>query len=103
MFSNNEIYIYIYITFISQKLYFVCTEILSQIITFCNTLTTGTLERNPHITLAHVNPEVFLPLEPEPDRHCSMWFIGLLFAKTENLNIDLTYDIKSFVEISKFT
>ncbi|XP_015594596.1 poly(A) polymerase type 3 isoform X1 [Cephus cinctus] len=58
----------------------------------------GTLERNPHITLAHVNPEAFPPLEPETDRHCSMWFIGLLFAKCENLNVDLTYDIKSFVE-----
>ncbi|XP_076279083.1 poly(A) polymerase hiiragi isoform X2 [Lasioglossum baleicum] len=58
----------------------------------------GTLERNQHITLAHVNPEAFPPLEPEPEGHCSMWFIGLLFAKSENLNIDLTYDIKSFVD-----
>ena len=31
-----------------------------------------------------------------------MWFIGLLFAKSENLNIDLTYDIKSFVDSSKY-
>ncbi|XP_053976730.1 poly(A) polymerase type 3 isoform X1 [Hylaeus volcanicus] len=58
----------------------------------------GTLERNPHITLAHVNPEAFPPLEAEPEGHCSMWFIGLLFAKSENLNVDLTYDIKSFVD-----
>ncbi|XP_011350326.1 poly(A) polymerase type 3 isoform X2 [Ooceraea biroi] len=58
----------------------------------------GTLERNPHITLAHVNPEAFPPLDPEPGKHCSMWFIGLSFAKSESLNIDLTYDIKSFVE-----
>ncbi|XP_050448950.1 poly(A) polymerase type 3 [Cataglyphis hispanica] len=58
----------------------------------------GTLERNPHITLAHVNPEAFPPLDPEPSKHCSMWFIGLSFAKSESLNIDLTYDIKSFVE-----
>ncbi|XP_020709602.2 poly(A) polymerase type 3 [Athalia rosae] len=58
----------------------------------------GILERNPHITLAHVNPEVFPPLEPVPDRQCSMWFIGLIFAKTENLKIDLTYDIKSFAD-----
>ena len=28
----------------------------------------------------------------------SMWFIGLVFAKTENLNVDLTYDIQSFTE-----
>lgn len=66
------------------------------------TLYTGTLERNPHITLAHVNPEAFPPLDPEPGKHCSMWFIGLSFAKSESLNIDLTYDIKSFVETSKF-
>lgn len=31
-----------------------------------------------------------------------MWFIGLLFAKSENLNVDLTYDIKSFSDTSKF-
>ena len=67
-----------------------------------NLLKIGTLERNPHITLAHVNPEAFPPLEPEPEGHCSMWFIGLLFAKSENLNIDLTYDIKSFVDSSKY-
>ncbi|XP_034936162.1 poly(A) polymerase type 3 isoform X2 [Chelonus insularis] len=58
----------------------------------------GTLERNPHITLAHVNPEGFPPLNPDDGPFCSMWFIGLLFAKSENLNVDLTYDIKSFVE-----
>lgn len=27
-----------------------------------------------------------------------MWFIGLEFAKTENLNIDLTSDIQAFTE-----
>lgn len=27
-----------------------------------------------------------------------MWFIGLEFAKTENLNVDLTYDIMAFTE-----
>ncbi|XP_057319290.1 poly(A) polymerase type 3 isoform X2 [Microplitis mediator] len=58
----------------------------------------GTLERNQHITLAHVNPEGFSPLSNEENRFCSMWFIGLLFAKSENLNVDLTYDIKSFVD-----
>ncbi|XP_012532462.1 poly(A) polymerase type 3 [Monomorium pharaonis] len=67
----------------------------------------GMLERNPHITLAHVNPEAFPPLNPESGKHCSMWFIGLAFAKCEkneksekgeNINVDLTYDIKSFVD-----
>ena len=27
---------------------------------------------------------------------CSMWFIGLEFEKTENLNVDLTESIQSF-------
>ncbi|XP_018401536.1 PREDICTED: poly(A) polymerase type 3 [Cyphomyrmex costatus] len=67
----------------------------------------GMLERNPHITLAHVNPEAFPPLNPESGKHCSMWFIGLAFSKCEkseksekgeNINVDLTYDIKSFVD-----
>jgi len=57
-----------------------------------------TLEKNPHITLVHVNPEVFPSLNPELDKCCSMWFIGLSFAKSKSF-IDLTYDIKSFVEI----
>ncbi|KPJ17565.1 Poly(A) polymerase gamma [Papilio machaon] len=29
--------------------------------------------------------------------HCSMWFIGLVFEKT-NVNVDLTYDISSFTK-----
>lgn len=60
----------------------------------------GTLERNQYITLAHINPESFSQLESqrEPNTQCSMWFIGLEFAKTENLNVNLTYDIQSFTE-----
>ncbi|XP_063990863.1 poly(A) polymerase type 3 isoform X2 [Diachasmimorpha longicaudata] len=57
-----------------------------------------TLERNAHIKLAHVNPEGHTPINPEQGRYCSMWFIGLSFNKSENINIDLTYDIKTFVE-----
>ncbi|XP_068624448.1 poly(A) polymerase type 3 isoform X1 [Battus philenor] len=94
-----------------------------------------TLERNQHITIAHVNPECYnsvplntnngqplalppgapLPTDPAPEikknelsdpvvlqgeviaNHCSMWFIGLVFEKT-NVNVDLTYDISSFTE-----
>ncbi|XP_073965929.1 poly(A) polymerase hiiragi [Choristoneura fumiferana] len=86
-----------------------------------------TLERNQHITIAHVNPECYnsVPLNinngqplalppgaPVPDpgtevkknengevmaNHCSMWFIGLVFEKT-NLNVDLTYDIQAFTK-----
>ncbi|KAJ8926549.1 hypothetical protein NQ314_021065 [Rhamnusium bicolor] len=60
----------------------------------------GNLERNQYITLAHINPESFPMLESqkEPNSHCSMWFIGLEFAKTENLNVDLTRDIQMFTE-----
>lgn len=54
------------------------------------------LERNDHITLAHINPEQFEPLQPEKDTFSAMWFIGLVFEKTENLNIDLTTDIQAF-------
>ncbi|XP_013199282.1 poly(A) polymerase type 3 isoform X2 [Amyelois transitella] len=90
----------------------------------------NTLERNQHITIAHVNPECYnsvplntnngqplamppgapmpVPADPAPvveknengevmPNHCSMWFIGLVFEKT-NLNVDLTYDILSFTK-----
>lgn len=61
---------------------------------------TGTLERNQHIVLAHINPESYNQLETGKDLNmqCTMWFIGLEFAKTENLNVDLTYDIMAFTE-----
>lgn len=59
-----------------------------------------TLERNPHISLAHINPESFNQIEAhkEPNTCCTMWFIGLEFSKTENVNIDLTHDIHQFTE-----
>lgn len=60
----------------------------------------ATLEHNPYIKLAHINPESFSQLETqrEPNTHCSMWFIGLEFNYRENLNVDLTSDIKKFTE-----
>lgn len=60
----------------------------------------GTLERNKHIVLAHINPESYSQLESKQKENtqCTMWFIGLEFAKTENLNIDLTSDIQAFTE-----
>lgn len=39
-----------------------------------------------------------LESQKEPNAHCSMWFIGLEFAKTENLNVDLTRDIQMFTK-----
>ncbi|BET00459.1 polymerase [Nesidiocoris tenuis] len=59
----------------------------------------GNLERNQHIMLAHVNPENYSapPSDAETSAaSTSMWFIGLVFKKLENLNVDLTYDIQSF-------
>ncbi|CAG9855952.1 unnamed protein product [Phyllotreta striolata] len=63
-------------------------------------LLVGNLERNPYITLAHINPESYAMLESakEPNTLCSMWFIGLEFAKTENISVDLTRDIQTFTE-----
>lgn len=64
----------------------------------------GNLERNAHIALAHVNPKCFehhgdklLSGEGEPEK-CSMWFIGLEFERSENLNVDLTDNIQSFTD-----
>ncbi|CRK87693.1 CLUMA_CG001484, isoform A [Clunio marinus] len=78
----------------------------------------GTLERNKHIKLAHVNPKSFEKTtgaakdnqqstssqsatgSESGDSHadfCSMWFIGLEFEGT-NLNVDLTASIKSFTD-----
>lgn len=59
------------------------------------------LERHPYIALAHVNPESFPPCESEGEKYQSMWFIGLQFNKTEHVNVDLTYDTRSFVDTVK--
>lgn len=85
------------------------------------------LERNPHIALAHVNPKCFdrpqtdiidTPTtksevvsetnndedaanntkEKKENPSCSMWFIGLDFEKVDNLNIDLTESIQNFTD-----
>lgn len=55
------------------------------------------LERNQYISLAHVNPKCFDQIpNVESAPHCSMWFIGLEFKRTENLNVDLTESIQQF-------
>lgn len=68
------------------------------------------LERNLHISLAHVNPKCFERSKPMANAnassdsndklvsapYCSMWFIGLEFERTENLNVDLTESIQNF-------
>lgn len=73
----------------------------------------GSLERNIHISLAHVNPKCFDrskqaslngSLTDATDKlvtapFCSMWFIGMEFKKTENLNVDLTESIQTFTNL----
>ncbi|KAG4070505.1 hypothetical protein HA402_005737 [Bradysia odoriphaga] len=54
------------------------------------------LERNLHIALAHVNPKCFQQIQQLQAPFCSMWFIGLEFEKSENLNVDLTENIQGF-------
>lgn len=58
------------------------------------------LERNQHIKLAHIKSDSFDQLEAkrEPNTECTMWFIGLEFAKSPNLNVVLTHDIQQFTE-----
>ncbi|XP_007904204.2 poly(A) polymerase alpha isoform X1 [Callorhinchus milii] len=63
----------------------------------------SSLEKNEFITLAHVNPQSFpAPKEnPEKDEFSTMWVIGIVFKKvenSENLSVDLTYDIQSFTD-----
>lgn len=74
----------------------------------------GNLERSPHISLAHVNPKCFdrpkgasaangNAMEANDKFYtatfCSMWFIGMNFKKSENLNVDLTDNIHNFTNL----
>ncbi|XP_001620975.3 poly(A) polymerase type 3 isoform X1 [Nematostella vectensis] len=54
------------------------------------------LENNEYIKLAHVNPKSYGPLDSEGEKHVTRWFIGLMFEKLENVNINLTYEIQMF-------
>lgn len=58
----------------------------------------GNLERNEHISLAHVNAKKFECTKPQASTTglCAMWFIGIEFKKMDNLNVNLTEDIQSF-------
>ncbi|XP_071834965.1 poly(A) polymerase beta-like [Apostichopus japonicus] len=63
----------------------------------------GSLERNSHIKVAHVNPKCHSPQPTEEqeknDTFNSIWFIGLEFQHLDtSTNIDLTYDIRFFVD-----
>ncbi|XP_065559576.1 poly(A) polymerase type 3-like [Artemia franciscana] len=57
------------------------------------------LDTNSVIKLAHISPEQYEPLESEKDSVTTIWFIGLEFEKTENLSIDLTFDIQNFIQL----
>ncbi|XP_058446025.1 poly(A) polymerase type 3 [Malaya genurostris] len=68
------------------------------------------LERSQHINLAHVNPKCFEQHENnsierqkegeavKPTQLCALWFIGLEFERSENLNVDLTDSIQNFTD-----
>ncbi|CAH1791174.1 unnamed protein product [Owenia fusiformis] len=56
----------------------------------------GNLERNSYIQLAHIKPTSYGKIDSDKDNHITKWFVGLLFNKTNNMNLDLTYDIQSF-------
>ncbi|CAL8313814.1 unnamed protein product [Boreogadus saida] len=63
----------------------------------------GNLEKNEFITLAHVNPQSFPGPKEGNDKEefSTMWVIGIVFKKmegSENLNVDLTFDIQSFTD-----
>ncbi|KAJ3606121.1 hypothetical protein NHX12_025642 [Muraenolepis orangiensis] len=63
----------------------------------------GNLEKNEFITLAHVNPQSFPGPKEGSDKEefSTMWVIGIVFKKmegSENLNVDLTFDIQSFTD-----
>ncbi|RXN16713.1 poly(A) polymerase type 3-like isoform X4 [Labeo rohita] len=63
----------------------------------------GNLEKNEFITLAHVNPQSFPGPKEGTDKEefSTMWVIGIVFKKmegSENLNVDLTFDIQSFTD-----
>lgn len=55
------------------------------------------LERNQHIQLPHIWPKTYPSVTPE-GRPVTQWFIGLIFSKVDNLNVDLTYDIHGFTD-----
>ncbi|XP_044232967.1 poly(A) polymerase type 3-like isoform X1 [Thunnus albacares] len=61
-------------------------------------LLVGTLERNTHISLAHVNLQPFPgSRKANKERMSTMWLIGVLFNEVpKNMKIDLTSDLLSF-------
>jgi len=53
--------------------------------------------------LPHIWPTSYPPVQKpgQETRNCTQWFIGLIFAKSANLNVDLTFDIHTFTESVK--
>ncbi len=73
------------------------------------------LERNEHIEIVHVNPEIF-KLKPDyfktdgasgsANQSCeevpnSLWFIGLKFGQVSRVSINLTGEIQKFTDEGK--
>ncbi|VDD89725.1 unnamed protein product [Enterobius vermicularis] len=55
----------------------------------------GSLERNPCVTLCHVDPKHYTPLQPLGSC-CQLWFIGMDLNKELKKNIDLTGELQQF-------
>lgn len=58
----------------------------------------GNLENTQFVSLAHVKPQSYPPLQPDKGLQITRWFIGLKFEKKENVNIDLTAAIQMFID-----
>ncbi|XP_044024323.1 poly(A) polymerase type 3-like [Siniperca chuatsi] len=63
-------------------------------------LLVGTLERNVHISLAHVNLQSFPGSRRANDKGgmSTIWLIGLNMEESKNMKIDLTSDLLSFTD-----
>uniref|UniRef100_A0A7E4V747 polynucleotide adenylyltransferase n=1 Tax=Panagrellus redivivus TaxID=6233 RepID=A0A7E4V747_PANRE len=62
-------------------------------------------ERNPAISMCHINPKQFKPL-PKQDLgvtyenpHATLWFIGLEFNRNMRKNVDLTSEMQQFTDL----
>jgi len=57
------------------------------------------LDRNSNINLVHISPDTLgPPPDAAPDSHVCIWALGLVFNKSEHLNVDLTLEIQTFTE-----
>lgn len=56
------------------------------------------IEKEPCVTLVHVNPESHRCFNQSEGKFVTKWFIGLNFVKSDAMNVDLSKNIKEFIE-----